>query len=315
MLMDPDDASATSEQPADDLRAVRGIGRETARRLYEAGVRTFADLALHTPSEIATKARVQASRVEREDWIGQARGLADRSSRVNAEEPEIASDATEHRESFILRLTLDEDNKVVRTGVTHVRSGREAPSWAGWDTAQLLELLSEYVDLGKETEARPAVAAATAGEPELALPAVAAVGEPQPALPTPPLPSEVRLRELEVVSTASGIPQWSLEAGEPFVVRLAFDLQGTEPSSRAPLAYNVTIVARTVGESRRQTRTVGARDGTLGGTGGAAVEVRSPGLPPGVYRLEGALRLREPDPVRPHRLVTLEGGLLQITES
>ena len=38
-----------------------------------------------------------------------------------------------------------------RTVVTHVRSEREAPSWAGWDTAQLLEFLSEYVDLGGVT--------------------------------------------------------------------------------------------------------------------------------------------------------------------
>ena len=312
--MDPDDASVAGEQSADDLRAVRGIGRETARRLYEAGVRTFADLARHTSSEIATKARVHAPRVQREDWIGQARELAERSSPADAEGPEIASDATEHRESFILRLTLDDDNKVIRTVVTHVRSEREAPSWAGWDTAQLLEFLSEYVDLGGEAEARPAAAAATAGEPELAPPAVAAGGEPEPAPPTPPLPSEVRLRELEVVPTASGAPQWSLEADEPFTVRLAFDLQGTEPSSRAPLAYNVTIVARTVGESRRQTQTVGESDGMLGGTGGAAVELRSAGLPPGIYRLDGALRLREPDPARPDRLVTLEGGLLQVAQ-
>jgi Helix-hairpin-helix domain len=309
--MDPDDASAASEQPADDLRAIRGIGRETARRLHEAGVRTFADLARHSPSEIATKARVQAPRVEREDWIGHARELAELPSPADAEGPEIASDDAEHRESFVLRLTLDDDNKVIRTVVTHVRSEREAPSWAGWATARLLEFLSEYVDLGEEAAARPAAAAATAGEPEPARPPIAAAGEPEPALPTPPLPSEVRLRELEVIPAASSAPQWSLEAGEPFTVRLAFDLQGAEAVSRAPLAYAVTIVARTMGESRRQTETVGENDGTLGGRGGAAVEVQSTGLPPGIYRLEGALRLREPESARP-RLVTLEGGLLQV---
>jgi hypothetical protein len=311
--MDPDEASAASEQPADDLRAVRGIGRETARRLHDAGVRTFADLARHSPSEIATKARVQAPRVEREDWIGQARELADRPSPADAEGPEIASDDTEHRESFILRLSLDDDNKVIRTVVTHVRSEREAPSWAGWDTVQLLEFLSEYVDLGEEAEARPAAAAATAGEPEPARPAGAAAGEPKPALPTLPLPSEVRLRELDVVPAASGAPQWSLRADEPFAVRLAFDLQGAEAVSRAPLAYTVSIFARSLGESRRQTETVGENDGTLEGTGRATLEVlRSTGLPPGTYRLEGTLHLRDPDSARPPRLVTLKGGLLQV---
>jgi Helix-hairpin-helix domain len=176
MLMDPDEAGGVG----DDFQAVRGIGRETARRLYDAGVRTFADLASHSPSEIATKARVQASRVEREDWVGQARERAGRSSRTGAEEPETAIDNGEHRESFILRLTLDDDNKVTRTVVTHVRSEREAPAWAGWDTAQLLEFLSEYCDLGQEAEATPTggtlASAASAAEPEPVRPATAAAG-------------------------------------------------------------------------------------------------------------------------------------------
>jgi hypothetical protein len=234
--MDPDDATGASEQPADDFRAVRGIGRETARRLYDAGVRSFADLAHHSPSEIATKARVPFSRVEREDWIGQARELADPSLRTGAEGAETAIDEAEHRESFILRLTLDDDNKVIRTLVTHVRSEREAPAWAGWDTAQLLEFLSEYCDLGEEAEATPTggtvPSAASVGEPGPARPAIAAEGKPEPAPLTPPPPSEVQLGELEVVSAATGTSQWSLKAGEPFAVRLAFDPQVAEEFGR-----------------------------------------------------------------------------------
>jgi hypothetical protein len=319
--MDPDDTTGASEQPADDLRAVRGIGRETARRLHDAGVRSFADLAHHSPSEIATKARVQASRVEREHWVDQARELAERSLRTGAEGAETAIDEAEHRESFILRLTLDDDNKVIRTLVTHVRSEREAPAWAGWDTAQLLEFLSEYCDLGEEAEATPTggavPSAASVGEPGPARPAIAAEGKPEPAPLTPPPSSEVQLGELEVVSAATGASQWSLKAGEPFAVRLAFDPQVAEEFGPEPLAYTVSIFARTLGESRRRTETVGEDAGKLRGTGRATSVVRSmvrsTGLLPGTYRLEGAVRLLEPDSARPRRLVTLRGGLLQVS--
>jgi hypothetical protein len=311
--MDANDASAGSRQPADDLRAIRGIGRETARRLHEAGVRTYADLARQTPRELAAKARVQGARIKREDWIGQARELAERSASAEAEGPEIAGEDAEHRESFILRLTLDDDNKVIRTAVTHVRSERESPSWAGWDTAQLLAFLSEYVDLSEEPEVGGAAAAVGTGvDAEPAQPPVAAAGQPAPTPPTPQPPGEVGLRALEVVSAASGASQRLLASGEPFTVRLRLDRQGAEAPSRAPLAYAITIVARTVGERRRQAETVGETDGTLDGGGGAAVEVPCTGLPPGIYRLEGAVRLRDPDSARPRHLLTLEGGLLQV---
>jgi hypothetical protein len=316
MLMDPDAASGASEQPADELRAVRGIGRETARRLHDAGVRTFTDLSRHSPREIATKARVPLPRVEREDWIGQARELAERSSRTGAEGPETAIDEAEHRESFVLRLTLDDDNKVIRTLVTHVRSKREAPPWAGWNTFQLLEFLSEYCDLGEEAAATPmggtTVSAASVSESEPAQLAVAAVGKPQPALLTPQLPSDLRLAEFAVVSAAPRASQRSLKAGEPFIVRLAFDLPDAKAWGRAPLAYTVRISARTLGESRRRTETVGEDAGPLGRTGRAVLEVRSTGLPSGTYRLEGSLRLRDPDSAGPHRLITLKAGLLQV---
>jgi hypothetical protein len=316
MLMDPDDATDASEQPADDLRAVRGIGRETARRLHDAGVRSFADLARHSPSEIATKASVKKSRVEGEDWTGQARELAKRSSPTGAEGAETAIDEAEHRESFILRLTLDDDNKVIRTLVTHVRSEREAPPWAGWDTAKLLEFLSEYCDLGEEAEARPTggtvPSAALVGEPEPARPAIAAEGEPEPAPLTPPPQREVGPREFEVVSADTGTSQWSLKAGEPFAVRLAFDPQVAEESGQELLTYAVSIFATTLGESRRRTETVGEDAGKLRGTGLATLVVPSTGLPPGTYRLEGAVRLLEPDSARPRRLVTLKGGLLHV---
>jgi hypothetical protein len=285
MLMDPDDASA-SPSPADDLQEIKGIGQGIAQRLQAAGVRTFAELAGHAPAELAAKAAVPTSRVTREGWIAQASALAERSA-VEAE----------RRESFVLRLNLDEAGRVGRTSVTHVRSGREAPPWAGWDTARLLEFVSEYVDLSPQEPQRP-------GPEPQQRPARHDQGQVVPAIvPT----GEIQVRDLEILPGAGGSAQRSLEADEPFLVRLRLgDGAGTQ------LSYAVTVVARTVGEPRRQTRTVGEAAGTL--AAGGDVEVQSTGLPPGIYRLDGAVRVRRPGLDLPHRLVTIQGGLLQVTQ-
>jgi len=64
----------------DDLTVIDGIGPKLAERLNAAGVATFAALAAWQPGDIerfeATLPPVQRGRLEREDWIGQASGLA-----------------------------------------------------------------------------------------------------------------------------------------------------------------------------------------------------------------------------------------------
>lgn len=62
----------------DDLRRIRGIGPANERRLAEAGVTRFAQIAAWTPDEAAAMGERLSfgGRVEREDWVGQARTLA-----------------------------------------------------------------------------------------------------------------------------------------------------------------------------------------------------------------------------------------------
>jgi predicted flap endonuclease-1-like 5' DNA nuclease len=70
----------TMELPAvtDDLRAVRGIGPSMERKLHGLGIVSFRQLAMLDGAELE---RVRAeltdfrSRIEREDWVGQARAL------------------------------------------------------------------------------------------------------------------------------------------------------------------------------------------------------------------------------------------------
>ena len=69
------DETASDEAAADSLQEIRGIGDVYARRLREAGIRTFADLAALTPDEAHSlaEARPQADTA---DWIEQANELA-----------------------------------------------------------------------------------------------------------------------------------------------------------------------------------------------------------------------------------------------
>ena len=70
----------TAEIPAvtDDLRAVRGIGPSMERKLHELGIVSYRQLAMLGGAELE---RVRAEltdfrgRIEREDWVGQARAL------------------------------------------------------------------------------------------------------------------------------------------------------------------------------------------------------------------------------------------------
>ena len=77
------DAAAPSPVPTlspagDDLTRIRGIGPVNARKLADHGVTSFAQIAAWTKADImAAEAYLEFDgRIEREDWMGQARDLA-----------------------------------------------------------------------------------------------------------------------------------------------------------------------------------------------------------------------------------------------
>lgn len=63
---------------ADDLKLLKGIGPQNERRLHALGIFHFRQIAAWTPDEAAWVGSYLAfpGRIEREDWIGQARTLA-----------------------------------------------------------------------------------------------------------------------------------------------------------------------------------------------------------------------------------------------
>jgi len=74
-------AGPKAKSPAaaeDDLKKIRGIGKQNEKRLNDAGIRTYAQIASWTAAEQAEWGEILAfpGRIEREDWVGQAKALA-----------------------------------------------------------------------------------------------------------------------------------------------------------------------------------------------------------------------------------------------
>ena len=64
------------ESEANDLTAISGVGPTFARRLNEAGVFTYAQLASLTPDEVVTITQVAEWQGDPLDWINQAGSLS-----------------------------------------------------------------------------------------------------------------------------------------------------------------------------------------------------------------------------------------------
>ena len=63
------------EPKADDLTKINGIGPAFARRLDDAGVTTYADLAGMTAEELRERTQLAEWQGDPEDWIVQAQSL------------------------------------------------------------------------------------------------------------------------------------------------------------------------------------------------------------------------------------------------
>ncbi len=74
----PKKEAAPAASGGDDLKKLSGVGPALETKLHEAGVTSFAQIAAWGPAEIAEFDEKLSfkGRIEREDWIGQAKKLA-----------------------------------------------------------------------------------------------------------------------------------------------------------------------------------------------------------------------------------------------
>ncbi|MGD8683932.1 MAG: helix-hairpin-helix domain-containing protein [Chloroflexota bacterium] len=88
----PEPVAATAPEPvaataatiapaaADELTAIKGLGKVKASRLVAAGITTYAQIAAWSDEDIAEiglKVNTSPGQIKREDWVGQAKALTE----------------------------------------------------------------------------------------------------------------------------------------------------------------------------------------------------------------------------------------------
>ena len=280
---------------ADDLTRIAGIGTKIAMRLTEAGVGTYADLAARPADDIMALlpdvSGLPLTRVE--GWRDEARKLA----AEQAQGPAGTRSNDQHYESFLVRVLLNEDGSIRKTSVRHVGSGTER-QWPGLGR----DALPDFI------EARAGSAAPPAGEP-VGEPAAGQAPEPG-AVPAPRAATASHGETAEGARFASSavlsVERTTLHASEPFTMTMAIDLTGA-PLSADRLGYSAVIVAKPLGGGPK--RTVAQSDGLIPATA-PTVSIDAAGLPPGAYRLDGAVSLFEAGSGQALGLAAIAEGLL-----
>jgi hypothetical protein len=172
--MPPAPASVASDD-ADDLGRIEGIEPWIADLLRKCGVGRLTALAALSPEALATTLRERAfaelttERIEREDWLGQARrlgGAADLSTEPRTVESDAGPAAERMSERsgqqaagfslFIDAVRNQEGNEVWQTRVYHEESGQEAVlpgiepgPWASWILSHALPEVGRGAALGE----------------------------------------------------------------------------------------------------------------------------------------------------------------------
>jgi hypothetical protein len=321
---------------ADDLTRIGGIGSKIADRLYAAGILTYADLASRSADELSKLlsdvSGLSAGRLD--NWRDQARELAAAAPQAVPESPvaevpagevpaaEVPAGAPgdgQHYESFLVRVLLNEDGSVRRTTAQHIRTGSER-HWPGLERQALPEFIETAIASAAPSSTAPAEPPyaeppPVEPPPDQARQAEAIHGAPAELVTVDGTPTEpVAVRGApappgparQTSSAALSVEAAVLRSAEPFTMTMTIDL--AEPASHADrLAYSAVIVARPMAGGPKLT--VAESDGLLATTS-PAVTIYGAGLPPGAYRLDGAVSLREPGRNQPMHLAALAEGLL-----
>jgi hypothetical protein len=282
----------------DDLTRINGIGAKTAERLRARGIRSYAALAACASDEIIAMlpdvTGVSAARVD--GWLDQARTLQARSARPSQAVPDGPENG-QHYESFLVRILLNEDGSVRRTTAQHIRTGQER-HWPRLDRAGLPEFILTAI------AAPPSPSAPSPSGPSPSAPSSSAPSPSgQPAV-QPPAPPAAAQRSLLASSAVLSMERTALRAAQPFTMTMNVDF--AEPPV-GQVAYSAVVVARPLTGGPK--RTLAHADGLLAPSS-PSVAITAAGLPSGIYRLDGAVSLREPGADRPAQVAAMAEGLL-----
>jgi len=277
----------------DDFNRIKGIGPAIAESLHNSGILTYTQLSTLTPNEILSLISdipgLSVKRITQQDWIGQAKQLAGTIStnQLNLELADIKNG--QHYAVFTIELLLNADNTVQRTIVKNVRS-RDEDSWAGWQWSKVEDFIKRQS--GLKLPAPVPVSKTVA--PEIVPPAKK---EPVAGKPQPKLSGAIGLQVIDVLVENKPHPQRVLTHDQPFTIRLTLDLAEVDWPGATPLYYTLTVYGKNLKNGTRQL--VGTKKDRLHLSELATIEVNSPGIPVGDYRLEAIVNLSPQGQAKP----------------
>jgi hypothetical protein len=145
-------SSPFSPPVSDDFNLIKGIGPAVERKLHEAGIVTFAQLAALSADQIAALIdRLSAKRIIHENWIGRAKQLAGpMASKTAGKKTAMPTQSSrrksaarrvtpQHYATFTIELLLDEAGHVRRAVCAHHQS-KDQETWNenDWDIMELM---------------------------------------------------------------------------------------------------------------------------------------------------------------------------------
>jgi hypothetical protein len=307
--------STSADQTGDDFRKIAGIGLAIERRLHDAGILTYQDLAARSPEQIAASladvAGLSSARIASQDWTGQARRLAGPAALSLPSEP------NQHYASFHIELLLDVDGSVRRTKVHHHQSDKDE-AWPGWDEGRLIALLRDHVPLMAPRQPAEAAdpqssAAPTTDQQETAAPSRSE--QETVKLPMSLPSSSVRIENLGLTCEGQRSHRWA--PGEPTSIGFTLHVSRASTQQAATLDFTADVTATSeLGDNQRQ---------LLGNTQGAvrvgeplSVELAGQPLPRGLYRLEATVLIYPADHTRDSQALhsrRRSGALVQVADA
>lgn len=133
-----------SSQVVDDFKIIRGIGLIYEKRLHDAGIQTFAQLAKLSPEDVVTLIpNLSVNQIRKQGWVLQARKLVSKDASKPRRKKSTIPTTRQHYENFTVEFLLNEKNKLRRLRIMHVQSG-DVETWANWNSDEVSYFLARH---------------------------------------------------------------------------------------------------------------------------------------------------------------------------
>jgi hypothetical protein len=322
----------------DDLKRIKGIGPIFEKGLYDAGIRTFTQLAKKSPGYIATHIpNLSAKQIRKQGWIYQARKLASKKTVSNAHKKETApSTPSQHYENFTVEFLLNEKNKLRRLRIMHVQSG-DVETWANWRPEDVSHFLVRHTGarfiqflatpnmemhklITKPVPSRQAGSTKEGAFKSEKIVDSSTITTETSSQIIPPIPKsqpisvaaikQIRLLKWINSLSNSNQPVNSLPHDHNFDMKLTLDLTKTSLTGSTQLDLTGMVFAKKMGYKTRQL--IGETQISIQYAPAIDLTICNASLTPGLYRLEALVNLNSAHLPSKRIDVSFPGGLFQV---